>query len=39
MGDAAWVVERALSSAEQLEEWAKPEQPDVPESQRSWKPT
>jgi len=39
MGEAASVVERALSSAEQLEEWAKPEQPDVPESQKGWKPT
>ncbi|KIM65529.1 hypothetical protein SCLCIDRAFT_22701 [Scleroderma citrinum Foug A] len=39
MGDVAWVIERALSSAEKLEEWTKPEHPNVPESQRSWKPT
>ncbi|KAG6330829.1 hypothetical protein ID866_8261, partial [Astraeus odoratus] len=32
------VVRSALRSAEQLEEWTKPEQPVVPESQRSWKP-
>ena len=39
MGEVATVVERALSSVEQLEEWVKPEQPDVPESQKGWKPT
>ena len=33
------IVERALTSAEQLEEWAKPERPNVPKSQKSWNPT
>ncbi|KAI6110138.1 aldehyde dehydrogenase [Pisolithus sp. B1] len=33
------VVRIALKSAEKLEEWARPEQPDVPDSQRNWKPT
>ncbi|KAF9235408.1 aldehyde dehydrogenase [Melanogaster broomeanus] len=33
------VVERALKSAEQLEEWARPECPEVPGWQKGWKPT
>ena len=39
MGEILVIVERTLISAEKLEEWIKPEQPDVPESQKSWKPT
>ena len=39
MGEVGSTVKRALSNVEQLEEWVKSEQPDVPESQKSWKPT
>ncbi|KAI6129084.1 aldehyde dehydrogenase [Pisolithus thermaeus] len=33
------VIRVALKSAEKLEEWARPELPDVPDSQKNWKPT
>ena len=33
------VIKRALDNVAELEEWTKPEQPDVPESQKSWNPT
>ncbi|EIN03578.1 aldehyde dehydrogenase [Punctularia strigosozonata HHB-11173 SS5] len=33
------ITERALKSAEQLEEWAKPELVSVPDWQKSWQPT
>lgn len=33
------VVERALKSAELLEEWSKPEKLDVPDWQKPWNPT
>jgi aldehyde dehydrogenase (NAD+) len=40
LAEIAPSVERSLKSAEQLEEWAKPELvPNVPEWQQSWKPT
>ncbi|KAI9459378.1 aldehyde dehydrogenase [Boletus coccyginus] len=33
------IVERALKSAEQLDAWAAPEYPEVPDFQKEWKPT
>lgn len=33
------VVERALGSAERLEEWSKPEKVDVVDWQKPWNPT
>lgn len=33
------IVERALKSAEQLDAWAAPEYPEVPDFQKGWKPT
>ena len=39
MGEIRRSIERILISAEKLGEWNKPEQPDVPESQKSSKPT
>ncbi|KAG8215120.1 Aldehyde/histidinol dehydrogenase [Butyriboletus roseoflavus] len=33
------IVERATKSAEQLDTWAKPEHPEVPDWQKGWKPT
>ncbi|KAL4071649.1 Aldehyde/histidinol dehydrogenase [Scleroderma yunnanense] len=39
IGEIGMVIGRVLSSAEQLEEWVKPEQPVVPEYQKGWKPT
>ena len=39
LGEVFFVIKRALGSAEQLDELAKHEQPDVPESQKSLKPT
>lgn len=39
VAELAGVVKIALKSAEKLEEWAQPERPDVPDSQRSWNPT
>ncbi|KAI6046580.1 aldehyde dehydrogenase [Pisolithus marmoratus] len=39
VAELAGVVNFALKSAEKLEEWTQPEQPDVPNFQRSWKPT
>lgn len=39
VAELAAVVQRALKSAESLEEWIKPEHPDVPDFQKSWKPT
>ncbi|KAG6332317.1 hypothetical protein ID866_6770, partial [Astraeus odoratus] len=37
--EAGWIVQCALQNAEKLEEWAKPEEPTVQESQKRWKPT
>ncbi|KAF9228241.1 aldehyde dehydrogenase [Gyrodon lividus] len=39
VGEVGGVVERAVKSAEQVEEWAKPEHPEVPEWKKGWKPT
>jgi aldehyde dehydrogenase (NAD+) len=33
------ILERAMICAEKLEEWAKPEEVDVPDWQQSWSPT
>lgn len=33
------IVERATKSAEQLDEWAASEHPEVPDWQKGWKPT
>lgn len=39
MAEVGVIVERAVKSAEQLPEWAKTEYPEVPDWQKSWKPT
>jgi aldehyde dehydrogenase (NAD+) len=39
MAEVGVIVERAVKSAEQLPQWAKPEYPEVPEWQQPWKPT
>lgn len=39
MAEVGPIVERAVKSAEQLPQWAQPEHPDVPDWQKSWKPT
>ena len=39
MAEVGPVVERALKSAEQLDTWAAPEYPEVPDWQKGWKPT
>jgi aldehyde dehydrogenase (NAD+) len=33
------IFQRAITCAEKLEEWTKPELPEVPEWQKSWNPT
>jgi len=33
------VIDRAMTCAEKLEEWTKPETVEVPEWQKSWSPT
>lgn len=39
MTEVGAVVKRAIQSAEQLDAWAKPEHPVVPDWQQGWKPT
>ncbi|KAH7922135.1 aldehyde dehydrogenase [Leucogyrophana mollusca] len=39
MGEVGAVVDRAVRSAQQVEEWAKPEHPEVPDWQKPWNPT
>ncbi|KAF8428056.1 aldehyde dehydrogenase [Boletus edulis BED1] len=39
MAEVGAVVERATKSAEQLDAWAAPEHPDVPDWHKGWKPT
>ncbi|KAH0833838.1 aldehyde dehydrogenase [Lanmaoa asiatica] len=39
MTEIGAIVERATKSAEQLDAWAMPEHPEVPDWQKGWKPT
>ncbi|KAG2065876.1 aldehyde dehydrogenase [Suillus decipiens] len=39
MAEVGTIIERAVKSAKQLPEWAQTEYPDVPDWQKSWKPT
>jgi aldehyde dehydrogenase (NAD+) len=38
-GELGTVIQRAIKSAEQVEEWARTEHPEVPAKQKGWKPT
>ncbi|KAG1721175.1 uncharacterized protein EDB91DRAFT_301128 [Suillus paluster] len=39
MAEVGALIQIAVKSAEQLPEWAKTEYPEVPDWQKSWKPT
>ncbi|KZT21750.1 aldehyde dehydrogenase [Neolentinus lepideus HHB14362 ss-1] len=39
LGEIAGLVKRILLTAESLEEWTKPEYPEVPDWQKPWRPT
>lgn len=39
LGEIAGLIERTLKTAEALEEWAKPEHPEVADWQKPWRPT
>jgi len=39
LAEVGTIVERATKSAEQLDAWAAPEYPEVPDWQKGWKPT
>ncbi|TFK50665.1 aldehyde dehydrogenase [Heliocybe sulcata] len=39
LGEIGGLIERTLKTAESLEEWAKPEHPEVTDWQKPWRPT